>query len=133
MGLKLLDSPSDGAADIDGASDTDGRGDGNDRKMKDLMMITSNKESSGESLFRQKDQQSDFNKGEGLFSEKTYISLPETVSNHCSVILTHICCIAEVSQNEDCSVKLENESEMMRCATKIQGDTAVWSNESISS
>ena len=39
MGLKLLDSPSDGAADIDGATDTDGRGDGNDRKMKDLMMV----------------------------------------------------------------------------------------------
>ena len=30
MGLKLLDSPSDGAADIDGATDTDGRGDGNE-------------------------------------------------------------------------------------------------------
>ena len=30
MGLKLLDSPSDGATDIDGATDTDGRGDGNE-------------------------------------------------------------------------------------------------------
>ena len=30
MGLKLLDSPSDGAADIDGATNTDGRGDGNE-------------------------------------------------------------------------------------------------------